>query len=149
MTVFQTRICIYDADARNACAGGKVSSFRCGALLLWFLFLPCLALPRLPCLAPKLNSPCLFRPLLSTCTYLIPRTRVVDVNCIPYIASSGPCMLLRVESVVLNSKDKDTPTATPRNLPRTWSAPLPNPLALHRKNTYQQLLIWGTACLRG
>jgi hypothetical protein len=92
--MFQTRLCIYDADARNACAGGKVFSVQCGAFLLWFFFaLPCLALFYLlrPC--PQNDTSCLSRRLLSICTYLIPRTRVVDVNCIRFTASSRSCVL--------------------------------------------------------
>jgi hypothetical protein len=72
----------------------KCFSVQCGAFLLWFFFaLPCLALLCLLRLCPQNDSSCLSRRLLSICTYLIPRIRVVDVNCIRFTASSRSCVL--------------------------------------------------------
>jgi hypothetical protein len=63
------------------------------ALVLLCLALPCLALLCLLRLCPQNDSSCLSRRLLSICTYLIPRIRVVDVNCIRFTASSRSCVL--------------------------------------------------------
>jgi hypothetical protein len=90
-------------------------------------FLPCLALLCLLRLCPQNDLSCLSRRLLSICTYLIPRTRVVDVNGIRFTASSICCVL----EPVIGSRQICSPmcmsisVVSSRNLSCAYSTPAP------------------------